>query len=711
MPAHYSTLDLAACLWSFALFSLFALAPGYAAGWLADLLEFRKRTLVARIAISIPLSISLAPIMAYLAGRFVSATAVWVVFGAIWLVVLAIALRQLVRKVPRLALGRLPAAFPAILAGWLAAGLVMLIDWQIKDRLYYSVVSFDYELRTALVSSISRTGIPPANPLFFPGHLVPLSYHYFWLIPCSLVNQLGGSLVSARQAMIGGTLWCGLGLIAIIPLYLRFFHPAGAHRIARRSLIGIGLLAVTGLDVIPNLLRDLNGIPLPDPEWWNNFQVSSWVTSVLWVPHHTVAMISGLMAILILWNSNRANSAVQRAGWMLIAGLAMATCLGSSIYVGLIFGVALMIWTAILLFHRSNREAAFAVAVGCIALAAVARQILDLRGVAASGVSGGSILMFRVSDFVFTGLFRDWIGHSQIRLNLVNALLLPANYFLELGAFLMGGIWTLRRWSRSAGKMNRYQMATLTFAATSILICTFFRSSTIANNDLGPRGFLLGQFVLLLWMTDVVQQKRWISPGRRALLGALLLIGVVSSVHEIVVLRTYPIVSDLLQIPRSAWLSRDHNLGRRTYALREGYEKLQAALPESAIVQHNPNAVPGDLPWGLYGDRQAVADTPGCGVVFGGDPDSCADIQAQLKPIFNGESRWEDVVRACRNLAITAILVKDTDPAWADRQGWVWRQEPIVANPFMRAIPCYGGALPKFSYNGDSPGGRVFQRR
>ncbi len=35
-------------------------------------------------------------------------------------------------------------------------------------------------------------------------------------------------------------------------------------------------------------------------------------------------------------------------------------------------------------------------------------------------------------------------------------------------------------------------------ALVSILVCTFLRSGVIANNDLGWRGFLIAQFVLLI---------------------------------------------------------------------------------------------------------------------------------------------------------------------------------------------------------------------
>jgi hypothetical protein len=100
-------------------------------------------------------------------------------------------------------------------------------------------------LRTAITASISRTGVPPQNPYFFPGRPFPLHYHYFWFLLCSIVEQLGGVAVSPRHAIIAGTLWCGLGLMAVIALYMRFFQPKGAVDVERRSVIAVALLSVT----------------------------------------------------------------------------------------------------------------------------------------------------------------------------------------------------------------------------------------------------------------------------------------------------------------------------------------------------------------------------------------------------------------------------------------------------------------------------------
>src|SRR5258706_2202379 len=116
------------------------------------------------------------------------------------------------------------------------------------------MMAFDYAVRTPFTASTGTWGLPAQTPFFFPGHTVALRYHYYWLILCALVRQAGGLLVSARQAVIAGTLWSGIGLICVVPLYLRLFSPRAAADIARRSILGIALLGVTGLDILPALL-------------------------------------------------------------------------------------------------------------------------------------------------------------------------------------------------------------------------------------------------------------------------------------------------------------------------------------------------------------------------------------------------------------------------------------------------------------------------
>ena len=150
------------------------------------------------------------------------------------------------------------------------------IDLQFGNRLYPSVLIYDFNVRTAFIDGIARHGLPATNPLFFPGHSVPLRYHYFWFISCALVDRLGGSWVNARQVLIASDVWCGWALMAIVVAYLRFFHPAGERGIGTRAKWGIALLAIAGLDILPNLLFAAvysvsgAGLVFASSEWWNN---------------------------------------------------------------------------------------------------------------------------------------------------------------------------------------------------------------------------------------------------------------------------------------------------------------------------------------------------------------------------------------------------------------------------------------------------------
>jgi len=71
--------DLAGALRAIALFPIFVVAPGYVAAFL-DVFGFRSRSLSFHLALSLVLSISLCPILAYMIGRFVSMAVVWALY-------------------------------------------------------------------------------------------------------------------------------------------------------------------------------------------------------------------------------------------------------------------------------------------------------------------------------------------------------------------------------------------------------------------------------------------------------------------------------------------------------------------------------------------------------------------------------------------------------------------------------------------------------
>jgi hypothetical protein len=698
MLEHFMVQDLIGSFLATVVFLPVAFLPGYVLGWMADTLGFRERSLLGRFAICIPLSIAFFPIFTYVLWRW-SLIAVFVLYGALCLAFLVLMIKEhnlwkLKRPPSRHALILL-----AIAAGWIVIGLFCLIDLQIGDRLYFPVVSYDNTLRTAITASISRTGVPPQNPYYFPGRMFPLRYHYFWFLLCSLVEQLGGPLVSPRHAVIAGTLWAGIALMAVIALYMRYFQPKRGIDVERRIVIAVALLSVTGLDILPigflNILTHRLG---PTIEGWNG-AVMAWVTSVIWSPHQVAGLVATLTGFLVVWRAVRLKGVRQRAVAATIGGLCYATGVGMSIYVTFAFAIFMAMWLFITLLKKHWFAAALICISGFVALAASAPYLLELRG--SPGGAAEPFVKLDVVSFTFVRLaMEDPLRPVQAWwLPLAYLAFLPLNYLLELGFFFA---ILDRQWKRMRrGLFSHQDLCGLTIVAASILTSVFVRSSVISANDLARRSIMLAQFMLLLWAADMWHEGGLVPSGnfvtkRRCSrpLMILLVLGVAGTLYEVTMVRFFPILSDRFGIPKYAFLANDQNLGKRTYAVRQVYEALKKILPGDAVIQQNPNADPGDLPYGLYADRQAAAESAGCGVVFGGDASPCKGIVAELNELFQqpGAIHASEVDSACRRLSIDALVVKDTDTVWGDKESWVWKNEPYIANGYARAFLCGGAA-------------------
>lgn len=696
---NFMAADIMAVTQGFLLAGLFTFVPGYVFGWLTDALGFRRLETAWKLALSIPLSIALCPILTYLAGHYFSMKFVWSFYGVIWLGFLMLSAqngRTMAASLINTLSNRRRLIFFSIALGWIIIGTLSLVDLQLGGRLYFSVVAFDHSVRAAITDAISRTGIPPQNPFFYPGHSTVLRYHYFWLILSSLTDQIAGDAIGPRQAMIACTLWCGLGLLAITFLYLRFFSLRSPLSIRKRALLAAGLFTVTGLDLIPTFLLLAFNVVLPEMEWWNE-QVTSWIGSVLWVPHHLGSLIACLTGFLILWTPTTSSSGRTRFLQRLAAALAFATTAGSSVYVALVFAVFAGVWMAVTVIKRWYSETVALLSSSALALLLSLPYLQELHSAAA----GERFVRLTVRSFFFSfGLQPSW------HVTLANAVALPLNYFLEFGFFFLVGLTQFRWWRSRKWNVSRDELCGGVMLATSFLICTFFRSGVIANNDLGMRAPLFAQFILLLWSVNVLDQVRLktvqgadsqsdvssVSPGLKRLMVPLLVIGVAGSLYEIVILRVFPIMSDANMVTKYFWLSTDDALGRRTYALRQAYEQLRKQLPADAVVQHNPDAVPNDLYFGLYAGRQAAADTSKCGAGFGGDAAACAPIHSRLQDLFAG--READPDRICRDLSIDILVVKDTDGIWKCRDSWVWTRKPILANNYVRVFAASKEQLP-----------------
>jgi len=675
---------------SLALFP-FVLAPGYVVGWALNLFEFRQRRLILRLILAVPLTIAICPMLTYLLARFLE-PGLWAIYiGAFAACVLLLA--QEARRSRWRSISKYT---------WLALGLVMLwgvvaagsmVDLQIGDRLYPPILAFDHSTRTAMTVAIARH-VPPSNP-FFANSAAPLRYHYLWLLFCSLPMKV--FRLAPRYVVYSGVIWCGVGLICTIAFGLKFLLRVRTD-IEQKTLLAVGLLAVTGLDILPTLYLGLaRQFWVSDMEWWNDVQITSWADSMLWVPHNLGALIACFVAFALL----RHQTDVHRrwtTGPVIVAGLAFASSAGMSVYVTFTFVVAIALWLLVLILRKGWLEFAMFVAAGAAALLWALSFLASLR---APG-SGEAFVGFALRPFPLGIYLLRQMGaqfQTPFALAVGHALFLPINYGLELGFFLAVLILRQRQVTSRRVEASTNELAAWTLVIASFVIGTFMRSSTISTNDLGIRCFLPTQLILLLWAA-VLLHDWWFhpstlppqlspSPWVRRTLASLLLLGVLGTAYQVFMLRMFPVLADRVGIRGSTWVDMDRKFGKRTYALRSAYEALNDQLPSSAVLQSNPSKQYTILHM-LYSGHDAAAGDGGCGTDFGGDPGLCAVRVKKLAGLFAFPD-GSNLDATCHEYGIEALVVEDTDRVWRDRSSWVWSRRPAVANDYVRAFRC-GGA-------------------
>jgi hypothetical protein len=677
---------LKACL---ALFP-FMLAPGYVAGWVLNLFEFRQRRLILRLILALPLTIAICPMPTYLLARFFE-LGLWL-FYIVTFAACALLLANEIRRIRLHAISRHAWVGLGLIALWVIVAVGSMVDLQIGDELYPPIAAFDHSTRTALTVAIARH-IPPSNP-FFAKAAAPLRYHYLWLLFCSLPMKVFHLV--PRYAVYSGVVWCGVALICTIALGIKFVVREQMIRvqedIERTTLLAVGLLAVTGLDILPTLYLGLaHHSWAADMEWWNDVQITSWADSMLWVPHNLSALIACFVAFVML----RHQADIHRK-WatapIIVAGLAFASAAGMSVYVTFTFVVAIALWLVVLILRKGWSEFSMFLAAGALALLCALPFLTSLRGPG----GGEAFVGFALRPFSMGIYFLHRMGIHLLTLSAVaigNALLLPINYVLELGFFL--AILILRQRQVTSGKIevSTNELAAWTLIVTSFVIGTFMRSSTINTNDLGTRCFLPTQLILLLWAAVMIHEVITHDPSPpaprpwvRRTLAALLLLGIIGTAYQVFMLRMFPVLADRVGIRGATWVDMDRHFGKRAYALRSAYEVLDAQLPASAVLQSNPSRRYTIL-HSLYSGHDAAAGDAECATAFGGDPTLCAVRVKKLTGLF-ASSDGSNVDGTCHEYGIDALVVEDLDRVWHEPSSWVWGRRPIVANDYVRVFHC-----------------------
>jgi hypothetical protein len=554
----------------------------------------------------------------------------------------------------------------AALCGLLACAVVVafeLTDFRWGGKLYHATFAIDMVKHAATVNAIVSWGLPLTDP--FVSRAEPAGYYYFFYTVAAMPVRLTLGALDARAAVGALAVLNGAALLALAALLLRTSVP-DLPAAGRLSVI-IALLLCGNLDIIPNIMMGVSSHLWPiQLEWWTE-QILPWGLSLLWVPHHILALIAGVFGLLLICERPGATGA-------LVASIAFASCVGASVWVGLGVALAALLWLGSLLVRGQHRLALALAGAGCLAgLLLVPLVIEILQGRSGEGIPIG----FALREFPVLPVT------SGFTYDLMSLLLLPLSYFIGFGIFAVGAVMFWR--DPSLAKKTEVTRILLFATAAGLLLGSFTRS-TVINNDLGWRVLLLPQLASLVWTCAVIHARygrfRIADVGKwPAAVGALLMIGYAGNAYQLVAVRAYPLlVPNPMLAPDRRWGNPDID-----DEIASAYQWANTHVSRDAVLQHNPVSDARVLAFGLYGrNRTAVADK--VAMMYGAPRTEVAARLAALGPIFTAsESAAEARARAVAN-GIDVLVVSSTDPVWSDRTGWVWSSPALFASPHVRLI-------------------------
>ncbi len=596
---------------------------------------------------------------------------------------------------------------------WVALAVLSLIDFQTDHRLFMSLTIFDHASRVNWTESILRTGIPPSNPLYFYKQPANMRYYYFWNVICAAVAQM--SRLPVRAVYVASCIWGGFILAAIIGLYLKYFLAVGV-RLRKQFLLALWLIGVSGLSSIVILWKAIyrnGGLP-GAPQIWAVAQLNSWYDSLLFVPHHISSMVCCMFAFLLAWlyRHNGVRGALTTATFI---AASLASSFGLSIYVAFGFFLIMLAWALWqIALERVFRPVLLLATGGAGAVVLLLPYLAELRH-GSSGMHGGSLFGFAVREtFPASGILASGfmqnvaLSHPWVALSLSRLILLVPGIAVELGVFLIALAIYLLPALRGRILLTPGQRSMAFIAIATLLVSSFFRSNVLDINDFGVRSALFLQFTTLLMASETIAGWKfglrdvgashavpsmehngpdWLRFSMRL----ALFLGIFTTIHQAIIFRfTIPIAFAVTHM-RPVKDPVAPNLPHNTYISAIGYGRLGKSIPLDAIVQPNP-ASPNPF-WSLVDDvninrqRAIAVDTPWCGAELGGDPSGCPAMAAAIDRLFGGATA-EQARTTCQSYKISYLVARIYDPAWQDKQSWVWTLHPVVSDPEFRALDC-----------------------
>jgi hypothetical protein len=650
-----TVIDFAAFFAATALLALLLLLPGAAIANFAGSLETEESERPWQWGTALLYALAVLPALLSLIARLVSLDAA--VAAQLILALLGIPAGRKIGWPPR-------AAVVGVLACTVVAALE-LSDFQWGGKLYHATYALDMVKHAATVNSIVSWGLPLADP--FVSRTEPASYYYFFYTVAAVPVRLTMAALDARAAVGALAVLDGAALLALVVLLWRKSVP---DLPVSKNVVWllVALLLCGNLDILANLMIGLAAHAWPvQIEWWNQ-QVLPWLFSLLWVPHHVLALIAGVFGLLLVCDRPGPASAV-------VAGAGFATCVGASVWVGFAVALTALFWLVSLVVRRRHRMALALVAAGGLACLLLVPQIYDLlRDRADKEIP----IALTVRQFPLLNLQLE----PGLSANLLHLILVPFNYLFGFGAFAVGAIVF---WRRRRAAVKTEPAIVLIFAAAAGLLLATFTNSTLLNNDLAWRAVLLAQLAFLIWTGAAILDH---SKGFRvadwlkwpALMGGLLLIGYAGIVYQLAAVRAYPLLApNLLFVPRVVQIPEVDS------ELASAYGWANTNVPRDAILQHNPVSERRVFDFGLYGrNRVAVADSQAD--LYGAAKSDVDARLAAIGPIFTTGLSAPDVRTRALAHGIDILVVAATDPVWSRQHDWVWSTPTLFASPRVRLI-------------------------
>jgi hypothetical protein len=328
-------------------------------------------------------------------------------------------------------------------------------------------------------------------------------------------------------------------------------------------------------------------------------------------------------------------------------------------------------------------------AAGVLSLMLALPFLLELRS--SQPVSGGIHLQVRRFGLMPDKLASLGLTSSQQtwQTTFYRLAFLPLNYCLELGVYLYAGIlYGIRLWRNRP--MGNRDLAAVAMVGASVTLCTFLASDTADGfNDLGWRGFMPAQFILLLWTVKLLDARAPETRLRKTQYGALILllaIGVSGTLLDLTLLRGFNAFID------SEWFNRwngtpnvHRRLGERSAALADTYFWIRSHTRTNAVVEMNPDQLA--FFYGLYAERPGLAIAGECDA-YSGQTTECGTAKLVVRPLFNGSATMEDFPEVCRFFPLDIVVVADNDAVWQTRDSWIRHYQPVYSTEFTKVFAC-----------------------